>query len=118
MNKLNLNNSITESMIYDRISKPSNWKKNNYTITDEYNTILAYLISSIYNFMCTVDNLYINDTIFTEYTHFKNIFLPTKLFMECRDIKDFNEWEKMFNNTIHSNKVEKLSNSLDIFFGD
>lgn len=117
MKKLNLNINITESMIYDRISIPSNWKKGNYTITDEYNTLLAYLISSIYNFMCSVDKLYEDDSYYEEYAHHKGLLIPLNAYSKCTDRKDFEEWMKCFKSILYSNPVSiKQNNDLSLYF--
>lgn len=117
MKKLNLNINITESMIYDRISIPSNWKKGNYTITDEYNTLLAYLISSIYNFMCSVDKLYEDDSYYEEYAHHKGLLIPLNAYSKCSDRKDFEEWMKCFKSILYSNPVSlKQNNDLSLYF--
>lgn len=117
MKKLNLNINITESMIYDRISIPSNWKKGNYTITDEYNILLAYLISSIYNFMCSVDKLYEDDYYYEEYAHHKGLLIPLNAYSKCTDRKDFEEWMKCFKSILYSNPVSiKQNNDLSLYF--
>lgn len=117
LKKLNLNINVTENMLYDRISIPSNWKKNNYTGIEEYNTLLSYLISSIYNFMSSVDKLYEDDSYYEEYTHHKGLLIPLTAYSKCDDKKDFNEWMKCFKNVLYSNPVTvKQNNDISQFF--
>ena len=104
--------------MFARISKPSEWdKKFAGNAFAEFTTFYGYLISSVYNFMNSVDSLYKDDTFYDKYANEKNLYLPLKAYRQCRDMKDFAEWEKCFNQVLDTNKVNVVQkNSIDDFF--
>lgn len=113
------NDVIEDEYLYHRFSEPSLWNekyKNN--IYDNYHTTLAYLVSNIYNFMTSLDKLVYENNFFTEFTIKNKLFIPIDSYMKCRDIKDFNEWNKCFCNILDSSKVETIDSAvtLDDFF--
>lgn len=117
LSSLGIKPSVNESMLYDRISLPTNWKKGNYTVNDEYNTLLSYLISSIYNFMKSIDKLCYDNNFYEEYISSKNLYMPLLAYSQCSDINDFNEWMRCFKNILYSNPVKiKQNNDLTLYF--
>lgn len=118
LTKLKIPYQLNEDHLFARISKPSEWdKKFAGNAFAEFTTFYGYLISSVYNFMNSVDSLYKDDTFYDKYANEKNLYLPLNAYSQCRDMKDFVEWEKCFNQVLDTNKVNVVQkNSIDDFF--
>lgn len=113
------NDIIKDEYLYHRLSMPTLWnEKYKNDVYNNYHTIFAYLVSTIYNFTTSLDKLLYDNNFFDEFSIKTKLFNPVNAYMTCRDVNDVNEWIKCFQSIIDTNSIEHVTNAvtLDNFF--
>lgn len=113
--------NINEDHLFYRLCQPSLWNdKVGEKPFEEFHTIFAYLVSSIYNFMECIDKLKADKAYYEKFAISKELLTPLQTYETCRDMKDFFEWERCFSKVLRSKGISNkadVSPSLDDIFG-
>lgn len=107
-------NSIDEEHLFHRLSQPNLWDDKmgvNVHVYEEFFTIFAYLVSSIHNFISDVDCLRYDNAYYEDFAISKGLLLPLNSFQDCRDFKDFSEWENVYRKVLKSKKIISLGDA-------
>lgn len=114
--------AVEEDWLYRRIASPSKWN-DFYTAEDhgveEFRTIFGFFTSSIDNFTKDMHLMQTDDKEFYRFLDKKKQGGIMRSFVKCRDVKDFNEWERSFSRFLPSKPVVNVASktpTLEDFF--
>ena len=101
----------------DRLAYPGHWRENNDKTEDvlyEYKITFAYFMSSIYNMMKSMHNLFEDSKYFSNYVKRNKLYSVVKAYNSCRDSKDLDSWVHKYGMSLKSNPVRPLEKTISI----
>lgn len=86
-----------------RIAQPKDWNDWEHSSQENsYKILFTFFVSSVYNFMKYVNDVYKDENIFRWFLDDNGLLIQTIEYSKCRDYQDFTEWYNTYGKTINS----------------